>query len=165
MHEGEREVEPALHAARVAADAPVRRLDEADTLEQLAAAADALGLGHAVHPGLQPHVLATREEWVERGLLEGGADGGAHARALAHHVEAGDAGRARGRRKQRREHEDGGRLAGAVGPEEAVDLAGRDVEVDAVHGPRALLEFANEALGLDAGGMLWSHRRQCSQKL
>ena len=35
VHEREREVEPPLHAARVARDLPIRRVDEADAMEQL----------------------------------------------------------------------------------------------------------------------------------
>ena len=42
VHEREREVEAALHAARVAADLAVGRVGEADALEQLVAAARAL---------------------------------------------------------------------------------------------------------------------------
>ena len=49
-------------------------------------------------------------------------------------VEAGDRRAAARRCEQRAQHAHGGRLARAVGAEEAVDLAGRDVEVDAVHG-------------------------------
>ena len=41
-------------------------------------------------------------------------------------------------------------LPGAVGPEEAVDLARRHLQVDPVDGPRAVLEFADEAFDLDA---------------
>ena len=44
VHERQREVEPALHAARVAADLAVGGVGEADALEQLVAAAAALGL-------------------------------------------------------------------------------------------------------------------------
>ena len=44
---------------------------------------------------------------------------------------------------------DGRRLAGAVRPEEAVDLAGLDVQVDPVDRPD-VLELANEALDLDS---------------
>ena len=43
VHEREREVEAALHAARVAADLAVRGVGEADAREQLVAAAAALG--------------------------------------------------------------------------------------------------------------------------
>ena len=88
VHEREREVEAALHAAGVAADLAVGRVGEADALEQLGAAAAALALGQAVQRGLEAQVLAAGEQRVERGLLERGADRLAHLRALADDVEA-----------------------------------------------------------------------------
>ena len=53
---------------------------------------------------------------------------------LAEQVAAGDGGLAAGGRQQRREHAQRGGLAGAVGTEEAEDLAGFDAQVDAGHG-------------------------------
>ena len=55
-----------------------------------------------------------------------------------------------GRRQQRGEHQHRRRLAGAVRAQEAVDLARRDLEVDAVDGADAALELAHEALDEDA---------------
>ena len=150
VHEGEREVEAALHAAGVAAHLAVGGVGQADALEQLDAAADALALGQAVQRGLEAQVLAAGQQRVERGLLEGGADRLAHVRALADDVVAAHARGARGGRQQRGEHEHGGRLAGAVRPEKSVDLAGLDAEVDAVHRADAALELADEAVDLDA---------------
>ncbi len=49
---------------------------------------------------------------------------------------AGDQRTARGGRQQRREHADGGGLAGAVGPEQPEHLAGGDREGDAADGQR-----------------------------
>ena len=95
VHERQREVEAALHAARVAADLAVGRLGEADALEQLGAAAGALGLGQAVQAALEVHVLAPGQEVVERGLLQRGADVAAHLGALGGDVEAGHRGAAR----------------------------------------------------------------------
>ena len=114
------------------------------------AAALRLGLGQAVHAGLKAHVLARGQERVERRLLERHADRVADVRPVAHDVVAGNPGGAGGGREERREHVDGGRLAGAVGAQEAVDLAGLDLEVDAVDRPRALLELADEGLDLDS---------------
>ena len=95
-------------------------------------------------------MLAAGEERVERGLLEGGADVRPDLGPVVHDVEAGDAGRAGGRRQQGGQHVDGRGLARAVGAEEAVDLAGRDRQVDPVDGARPLLELAHELLGLDS---------------
>jgi len=66
-------------------------------------------------------------------------------RALGHETESSstarighrdtvDRGVARGRKDQPREHLDGRRLARAVGPDEAEDLAFFHVEIDAAHG-------------------------------
>jgi hypothetical protein len=94
-------------------------------------------------------VLAARQEVVERRLLERRADVAAHVGAVGGDVEAGDGGAPGGGRQQRREHVHGGRLARAVGPEEAVDLAGGDLEVDAVDGVDVALEGPHEALDHD----------------
>ena len=45
-----------------------------------------------------------------------------------------------------------GGLAGAVGPQEPVDLALGDPQVEPVDRPDAALEGADEAVGLDRGG-------------
>ncbi len=74
MGEGQRQVEPPFHPARVAADLAVRGLGEADPLEQFVAALFAFGLGEAVQRRLQPHVLAAGQQRVERRFLQRGAD-------------------------------------------------------------------------------------------
>ena len=149
VHESEREVEPPLHPARVRAHLAVGCRLEPHALEQLVRPLLALGAGDAVQRRLEAQVLAAREQRVERGFLEGSADGRAHLRALLDDVEAGDARAAVGRRQQRREHVHGRRLAGAVRSQEAVDLAFGDDEVDPVHGAD-VLEVADEPLRLDA---------------
>ena len=83
----------------------------------------------------------------------------AHLGALRADIEPGHGRAARGGREQRREHQDGRRLSRAVGTEEAVDLARRDVQVDAVNRPDPALELADEALGLDRVRRS-GHRRQ-----
>ena len=154
MDEREREVEPALHAARVAADLAVGGVDEVHALEQGIAASAALGLRHALEGGLQAQVLAAGEQRVERGLLQRGADLAPDRGALADDVVPRHARRARRGRQQRGEHQDRRRLAGPVGAEEGVDLTGLDAQVDPVHGPHAALELAHQALDLDAVGVL-----------
>ena len=101
--------------------------------------------------GLEPQVLPAGEERVEGRLLQRRADPRPHLRPLVDDVETGHARGARGRRKQRRQHVHGRRLAGAVGAEEAVNLARGNGEVDRVDRARALLELADELLGLDRG--------------
>ena len=81
VRECEREIEPALHPARVAADLAVGCEREPDPLEQLLRADAALGAGDPVQRALELEVLPAGEQVVERGLLERGADRGAHLRA------------------------------------------------------------------------------------
>ena len=64
-------------------DLAVGRCLQTDPLEQLVRPALALVAGDAVQRRLQAQVLASREQRVERGLLEGGADGRPHLGALA----------------------------------------------------------------------------------
>ena len=94
-------------------------------------------------------MVAAGEERVERRFLERGADRRAHLRPLADDVVAADPRSAGRRRQQRRQHQNGRRLARPVRAEEAVDLARIDVEVDPVDRPRPLLELADETLDLD----------------
>src|SRR2546430_12645931 len=56
------------------------------------------------------------------------------------------------RSQQRRQHVHRGRLTGAVRAEEAVDLARRDVQVDAGDRDDSALELADESFRLDAVG-------------
>jgi hypothetical protein len=102
---------------------------------------------------LQLDELAARHERVQRRVLEGDADPAADLRGLRLDVEAGDAGAPAGRPQERHEHADGGGLAGAVGTEEAVDLAGRDLEIDAVDGLQAAFELALQPADLDGSNL------------
>ena len=114
VHERERQVEPALHPARVAAHLAVGGLAQADAAEQLVGARDALGARDPLQRGLQAQVLAAGQERVERRLLQRRADVHPHLRPLLDDVEAGHARAAGGRRQQRRQHVHGRRLARAV---------------------------------------------------
>ena len=152
MHERQRQVEPALHPAGVAANLAVGCVGQPDALQQLGRARGAFGLRQPVQAALELEVLAPCQEVVERRLLQRRADPAAHVRALRGHVEAGDRRAARRRREQRREDMDRRRLACAVGPEEAVDLTGLDLKLDSVDsadgwaGPK----FADQTVDRDA---------------
>ena len=90
VQQGEGEVEPALHPARVAADLAVGRVGEPDALDQLVAALGPVRLRHPVERALEAHVLAGGQVRIERGLLKRGADRVADGGALLDDVEAGD---------------------------------------------------------------------------
>ena len=159
VHEREGEVEPALHPAGVRLHLAAGRLGEADAFEQLAAALPPLGPRQTVQRALEAHVVVPAQEGVERGLLQRGADRLAHLRAVLDHVEAADRGAAARGRQERRQDVHGRRLAGPVGPEEAVDLARRDLEVDPVDGAD-LLELTDELLCADRGHAQKRSRRE-----
>ena len=90
----------------------------------------------AVEAALEAQQLAAGLLVVEGGVLQRHADAQAHGVGLGGDVVAGDPGPPAGRQQQRAQHPHGGGLAGAVGAEEAVDLARRHLEVDAVDGHR-----------------------------
>ena len=107
-------------------------------------------LRQAVQPTLQIEQLAAGLLAVERGLLQRHTDAQAHLLGVAGDVEPGDAGGAAGGAQQGGEHAHGGALAGAVGPEEAVDLAGAHREVDTGDGA-VVAEHSAQCTGFDGG--------------
>src|SRR5213595_2104055 len=120
----------AAHAARVRADAPVCRVGQPHPLQQSIGLASSLRRRHGVERRLQADQLATGHQRIERRLLERHADLPEHLARLVDDVIAGHP-RAPARRPQERgQHSHRRRLAGAVRPQEAVDLALADVEVD-----------------------------------
>ena len=156
------EVEPAAHAARVGAHPPVGGVGEADAGDQRVTALLRLGLRDSVQRRLELHQLAARHQRVERGLLERDADRAPHLRRLLDHVEAGHRGATARRPQQRGQHPDRRRLAGAVRPEEGVDLARGDLEVHALHGPDAAGEGAFELSDFDRGQVVDARERSTS---
>jgi hypothetical protein len=72
---------------------------------------------------------------VERRILEHQSDVASHVVALGDHVVAGDPRLAARRLGQRAQHVDRGRLAGAVGAQEAEHLTRRHLEVHPAHRP------------------------------
>ena len=139
--EGRGEVEAAAHPARVGADQAVGGVAEVEALQQLGGAGARLALGQVVEAADHLQVLGPGEVFVDRRVLAGEADLGPQLRRLAGDVEAGDAGAAAVGREQGGEDADRGRLAGAVGPEQAEHGAGGDPQVDPV-------ERAHVAVGL-----------------
>jgi hypothetical protein len=166
VDQGERQVEAPLHAAGVAAHAAIRSLGEADPPQQLIGARRALLLGQGLQRRLQAQVLTAGQQRVEGGLLQGGTDPLAHLGAFLDHVVSGNPGRTRGRRQEGRQHVHRGRLPRAIRAEEAVDLPGIDMEVDAVDGARTVLEDADQLVGFDRvlahEDPLWQRRRRGS---
>ena len=108
--------------------------DRLELTEELATAGSSLGAGDAVEERMVDDLLA-RPGRARRGAgLRDVADAPADTTGVTTQVDARHGGLAARRGEQRREHAQRGGLPGAVGTEEADDLAGRDVEVDATHG-------------------------------
>ena len=125
------------------------RAREPNPLEQRHAALLRLLLREAVQPGLEVEVLPAGEERIERRFLECDSDDPPDLVALRRDVEAADGRAAPARRQQGDEHLDHGRLAGPVRAEEAVDLPGLHVQVDAVDRAGAFLVLADETFDFD----------------
>ena len=160
MHEGARQVEPALHAAGVGLGAAVGGVCEAQELEQLGGTLPRLLPGDSVEAALELEQLAPGLHRIEADLLERHADPAPHLGPVLDDVEAGDPRAAGGGRKQGAEHPHGGGLAGAVRAEEAEDLAGGDRQVDVAHGLDPALERAPERARRDCGTVVGGVRER-----
>ena len=135
------DVEPAPLAAGQRLGLPLPQPVEVELAEQLLAALGRLGRAHPVQPGVVDDLLAGPGVGVGGAALRDVADPAAHADRVGDQVAAGDRGGAGGGLEQRGQHAQRRRLAGAVGAEEADDLPGLDVEVDADDGVDLLLRL------------------------
>ncbi len=141
----------ALHPARHVLDLVARPLRELGEVEQLVGAAGAFRAAEAEVPAVDHEVLADRELVVERVLLGHDAEARPDLRTVPFGVQAQDGQRAVADRRDARDHPHRGGLAGAVGAQEAERFAGRDVEVDGVHGGE-LAEPLGQSAGMDERG-------------
>jgi hypothetical protein len=132
VHEPEAHVEPALHAARVAAHDPVGGLGDAEEVEQVLDAVSQPRARHPLHAALQHQVLAARGIPIDARALRHVADRAANRIRVAHDVVPGDLGAPAVGRGQRGQYLDGCRLAGSVGAQQPEDLATPDAERDTV---------------------------------
>ena len=124
-----RDPQALAHAVRVAADPVLGARAQLDDLEHLL---DPARRAVAVERGQQLEVLARAQVGVEAGRLDESGDTLQRPCALAHRVATEQLDGALGGRDQAERHAQRGRLAGAVGPEEPVHVAGADVQVDVV---------------------------------
>ena len=150
------DVEAPLHPAGVAAADPVGRLGQAEALQQLPHPAPQPGAAQAVHLPLEGEVLPPGGLQVDPGPLGDQADGPAHPLGAGQHVDAGHAGLAAVGAGQGGEDLDRGRLAGAVGAEQAEHGAGLDLEAEPVQGADVLGVGLGQVAGLD-GRAGWRH--------
>ena len=128
-----RDLEPALHAARVRLDDAPASLPQPDHVEHLPQACADLRPRDPVQLGVEAQVLLGGEVVVESRVLEDQADVASHLGALGDDVEARHLGAAGGRPDQGAQHRDRRRLAGAVGTQEPEGLARRHREAHLAH--------------------------------
>jgi hypothetical protein len=154
VHEAEGDVEAAALAAGERLDEAVAEIAQIERLAEALRTRAAVGARDAVELGLRHELLVDLRGGVRPAVLGDVAELAAHADRIAPQIAARD-GRLAGRRpEQRREHPLRRRLAGAVRAEQADELAGLHVEIDAAHGldHRILrLERAGEPASLDHG--------------
>ena len=112
-----------------------------------------VSLVHQVDPADEREVLACREVIEQRQVFGNDADPSLRLQRLAgvEHIPAQHEHLTAGRGEQPREHLDRRRLARPVGPQESVEGAGLDGQVDAVHGG-SVAEVASQPLRLDRQG-------------
>ena len=115
---------------------------------------DLAPVGEMVEPRDEEEVLLDRQVLVERELLRHVADFALDARAVAPHVEAEHRPLAGVGRQQAADQADRRRLAGAVGAEEADDLARRDPQRDMVDGDDSVERFGEAGNVDDVHGRL-----------
>ena len=134
VQQAARDLQAALHPAGEGVDEALAPLPQPHHREHLLHALARQRARHAVELGVEAQVLLGAQVAIQGGVLEHEADVAAHVVALALHVVPGHAGRAAGQPRERAEHADRGRLARAVRPQEAEDLARGHLEIDAAHG-------------------------------
>src|SRR5206468_9322 len=132
VDESERDVETALHAARVGLGDSAGRLGQPKTLEQLLDALPPRAAGQPIDLGLHLQVLAAGRLRVEAVLLADDADRAAHPLCVADDIEAGHTRLAAVWARERGQDLDRGRLAGSVRAEQAEDRARLDGEAEPV---------------------------------
>ena len=132
VDEPERDVEPALHAARVRLGEPVAGPGQADLVQDLLDALAPSGADDPVDLGLHLEVLAAGRLRVEAGLLPDDPDRTAYAARVPDDVESGHARLAAVWTGERGQDLHGRRLAGAVRAEQTEDRSRLDREAKPV---------------------------------
>ncbi len=149
------DAEALAHAVRVAADAVLGPAGEIDGVERRV---DLRARVAAVERRDELEVLAAREVGVEARRLDEARDALERAHAVDHRVAPEEPRAAAARADQPEQHAQRRRLARAVGPEVAVDVARLDGQVDVVD-RRDLAVGLDEAARLDDGASR-QHRPQ-----
>ena len=132
-HERPGDLEAPALAAAIAGHGPIDQLGDPQHTRELVYPPRGACRVHSPQPGVQLEVLAAAQRAVDHGLLKDHAADTARLKRLPGHVIAGEPRSAARGGDRGGQHPDRGRLACAVGAEQAEHLAGRYVEVDALH--------------------------------
>src|SRR5665647_1431278 len=138
VQQGHADVDAPLHAAAELLHAVLLTVDQRDEREHLVHPRVQLGSRETVHLAPEQQVLAGAHVGIQGDVLGDHADRLFDRMGVGDHGAAVYEGVAAAGVQQAREHGDGGALAGAVGPEQAEDLAPGDVEADAIDGEHSL---------------------------
>ena len=128
-----RDLEPATLAAAVPVDGPVDEVGDPERVRELGDPRLRNVRLDSPQAGVDVEVATAGQRAVDDRILEDDAACPPGCERLGRDVEAREARRARRGRDRRRQHPDRGRLACTVGAEQAEDLSGGDLEVDALH--------------------------------
>ena len=145
------QAEALLHAPRERRHVGVPLVAEVDELEQVADHPAAAVRRQAVAAPEEVQVLPDLHVVVDAEAVRHVPDDAAHAVGVAADRGPGHLGIAGRRDEQRGQDPERRRLARPVGPHEAEDLAGRDLEVEAAEGQRAVVALDEPAGGDDGG--------------
>ena len=153
VHQAAGDLQAPPHAPRQGGGKGAGAVGEADGFQQLRGALAAPRSGDAVEPGVNANILGAGELGVAGHVLRNHSNRGAHRVGVANDIVPGHDRRAAGGRHQRGQHADERALAGAVGSEQAEDLAALDLEADVIHRQQRAETLA-DAFDVD-GGAVW----------
>src|ERR1700685_4351464 len=156
LHQNLGKAETLPHAAREGGDALVGKFAEPDPLDRVGDAFLAFSEAKADQARGITQVIGGGEGVIKTDRVRQIADAALDRKRLARWIEAEYAHLAAGDFGQAEHHEDGRRLARAIGAEETENLAAPDGERDVVDGDRVAVVLG-EVLGLDDGIVV--HRR------
>ena len=145
MDDAAGEIEAPPHAAAELLDGLAGAVGKAGDFEHFLNALAEQGIAHALRAAPIVEIFESRQVVVERDFLGNHAEHAARGGALAHHVVAHDANVAGSGSEQAGDAADGGGFAGAVGAEQAEDLAGRavkEISLTAVRSPYVLRSWS-----------------------
>ena len=148
MHQPAGELQPTPHSSRVVLDDPRLPVGQIHQREHPGDPLLAEPHRHVVEHAVELQVLVAGQRVIGAGILEHDPDGIPNLTRLPHQVETVHPGGAAGGAEKRGEHEQRGRLAGAVRAQKTEELAFRNFEREIVHGGQ-IAESLGQVLELD----------------